>query len=417
MLLLKRLWSRSLEHFYATASDMYMWGLSPDNFGDNPGVYYEEAERLIPLVGDEEAKVWEKYIRDENTDLLKKMRQFWILKDPTPKSLLNERLIEHWERITFARANYNKRDNTVYETDDRGLIYVKYGKPHTKSSGELHNETEFQIWVPRLVARMNIESSFTLSPTYELWVYNTIDKNERVPYLFADAVGSPFRLVNGVEELIPKRAFRMRSMSRSSAGRMPGVYFQLMYYDKLRVFANTYDDRYNELYSLMVSPNIRASDLFSARSRFVGADIDSPLQRYAVKEVSGLSETIIPIHILPTQARLLDAENKPKLSIIAISYPSGIEDVKELTNSLIVNDSEWNKINIIDHKPADNIDNTSVFLVDHVDSTRNYMLTAEAFEEKTTQGLTAESSVKVEKIQYVGKQTLEKNPAVIVRYR
>ena len=73
------------------------------------------------------------------------IRQFWNSKDPTPTTDLNERLIEHFRRIQFARENYPDIIPPYY--DDRGKVYVKYGPPDAKyispqySQGVRENES------------------------------------------------------------------------------------------------------------------------------------------------------------------------------------------------------------------------------------------------------------------------------------
>ncbi|MBN2366019.1 MAG: GWxTD domain-containing protein [Calditrichaeota bacterium] len=53
--------------------------------------------------------------------------EFWEKRDPLRITPANERLIEHYKRLEYARANYPGSNQTGY--DDRGHIYVKYGPP------------------------------------------------------------------------------------------------------------------------------------------------------------------------------------------------------------------------------------------------------------------------------------------------
>jgi GWxTD domain-containing protein len=83
-------------------------------------------------------------------------------------------LIEHWERIAYARKKYNLGSYTAYGTDDRGLIYIKYGKPTRIKSGFLGAGTaEIRMRVDDfLEATENSEEtgSFNTSQfTTELW--------------------------------------------------------------------------------------------------------------------------------------------------------------------------------------------------------------------------------------------------------
>jgi len=51
----------------------------------------------------------------------------WRSRDPTPATVENERYVEHVERLEFARLRYSSPQPRGY--DDRGMIYIRYGKP------------------------------------------------------------------------------------------------------------------------------------------------------------------------------------------------------------------------------------------------------------------------------------------------
>jgi len=54
-------------------------------------------------------------------------RKFWKKKDPTPTTLLNERYVEHFQRVKHCMENFPDIIPPYY--DDRGMIFVKYGPP------------------------------------------------------------------------------------------------------------------------------------------------------------------------------------------------------------------------------------------------------------------------------------------------
>jgi GWxTD domain-containing protein len=54
-------------------------------------------------------------------------KKFWKSRDPTPLTEVNERYIEHFRRVQFARSMFPSVLPPYY--DDRGRIYVKYGQP------------------------------------------------------------------------------------------------------------------------------------------------------------------------------------------------------------------------------------------------------------------------------------------------
>lgn len=55
------------------------------------------------------------------------LKRFWISRDPSPATSVNERLVEHYSRLLYARGQYSWPNQRGY--DDRGRIYVQYGPP------------------------------------------------------------------------------------------------------------------------------------------------------------------------------------------------------------------------------------------------------------------------------------------------
>ena len=53
-------------------------------------------------------------------------RTFWNERDANPATIVNERLIEHYRRVMYARIHFSEKQ---YPFDRRGEIYVRYGKP------------------------------------------------------------------------------------------------------------------------------------------------------------------------------------------------------------------------------------------------------------------------------------------------
>ena len=62
------------------------------------------------------------------------MRQrFWNRLDPAPLTQANERLVEHYRRVAFAREHFGEY---TFPWDDRGEAYIRYGNPdHVSQSG------------------------------------------------------------------------------------------------------------------------------------------------------------------------------------------------------------------------------------------------------------------------------------------
>ncbi len=83
----------------------------------------------------------------------KLLKKFWKQRDPDPSTPENERLMEHFRRIQFARGNFHFTAPPYY--DDRGKIYIKYGPP----------DDRYNSPVGTLPAKDN-----------ESWTYESIEK-------------------------------------------------------------------------------------------------------------------------------------------------------------------------------------------------------------------------------------------------
>ncbi len=64
------------------------------------------------------------------------IRKFWISRDPDLTDTLNQRLIEHYQRLFYAKEHYGIAKRPWY--DDRGKIYIRLGKPDFIHTGWPH---------------------------------------------------------------------------------------------------------------------------------------------------------------------------------------------------------------------------------------------------------------------------------------
>lgn len=77
------------------------------------------------IASTEELKKWEAF--KTSPEKLEFLRTFWKRRDPNPIDPVNQRLIEHYKRLNFARQSYSKAFKPWY--DDRGAVYINLGKP------------------------------------------------------------------------------------------------------------------------------------------------------------------------------------------------------------------------------------------------------------------------------------------------
>ena len=61
---------------------------------------------------------------------LRYLDQFWTRRDPDILTPINERIIEHYRRVWFARTYFAEK---IYPWDTRGEVYIRYGEPEYRS--------------------------------------------------------------------------------------------------------------------------------------------------------------------------------------------------------------------------------------------------------------------------------------------
>ncbi len=187
------------------------------------------------------------------------LRQFWRGRDATPATLLNERLIEHLQRVEHALKFY--ANSIPRGFDDRGMIYVKLGKPSgTASAG---------------ISGRDIRSNYSFKAN-EVWFYNFIDPDLYFPFVhLQDKRG--YVLVDGIEEAISGgttankwRSLVPRIASRDSLGRSgnigltsdtPEIDTRIYFYKQLAVASPLFYERVNELEDLLLQRQYEPSPL------------------------------------------------------------------------------------------------------------------------------------------------------------
>ncbi len=385
--------------YYAAACEMYLQCFFKKNLFESKNELAQEIERLAPLLSEKQYADWNLSLSQNDSSLGAKMCGFWIEKDPTPTTEINERLLEHWERIAYARAHFTKASNTTYGTDDRGLIYVKFGKPDKSKKGFLGtNKNESRNWVPSNFEIERQIDTFNTLPEYEIWRYSSLPADEPIIYLFGnkDGAGS-YGLRAGVEDFIPPRAFSRRS-TRYTGGFLPGAVLQIMFYAELRTFDPFFDRRYRELESTWVQA--KASDPFAQRlspshnllrgitANYESRDADNVAQKQAPLDRSIYEDGLNPINLTPYQTRLLDEQNQPKLVITVFSFVENLASVNirekkapiyQLTHTLIARDKNWREIRREADTPPVSYDNVSLFIIEQNAAQAHYTLAAEAF--------------------------------------
>ena len=84
---------------------------------------------ITDIVFEEDRKNYEKAGTLQEKQLF--FRRFWKAREPLPVKNYNERLVEHYRRLDYAKQNFHINMRNGY--DDRGRIYIRHGEPDQKA--------------------------------------------------------------------------------------------------------------------------------------------------------------------------------------------------------------------------------------------------------------------------------------------
>lgn len=146
------------------------------------------------------------------------LREYWRSQDLTPATMVNERLIEHLQRVEFACQHY--ASDNLRGFDDRGKIYVRFGRPTAKASaGTLGLDMSGEN--PRV---------YYFRP-HEVWSYRFLGINMFFPFVdFRDGRG--YILVDRIDTAIPHDSFA-KGGTKSQRGSVPEIDIRLYFYNQL----------------------------------------------------------------------------------------------------------------------------------------------------------------------------------------
>jgi GWxTD domain-containing protein len=394
---------------YELGSEMYLWGLSTDELDRYAEALAEEVARIEPLLGDDDKGRLPVLLEDRNPLLSYELKRFWIELDPTPSTRYNERLIEHWERIAYARDRYTNGRYTVYDTDDRGEYYVRYGPPHKREAGTMGSrESELQFWIRDLDDRNQLRR-YDKSPSYEVWVYEQINDDELVFLLFGQKDGSGrYQLLDGPADLIAPEAYSASTRRYTPGGIRAGFFLELFYYSEISSIGGPWGARFDELNRAWgwnqseamlrggIGPDLSPpseSELEAFKYRWEQED------RYAktwVPEIPTLSVHDFGTRFLNLRAwafRTLSEENQPRVTVVALSAPRiDVERTQDLRrdlgvpeftlgHTLIVRDERLEEVGRMPSVASSPRGDISLFPLRHVDRQMHFTVITDAHSE------------------------------------
>ncbi len=338
---------------YKTASSMYFWGLSDTTFHEKDlSTYYNEVEFLEPLMKRSISGKLKELLDNKNQDFYAHIGGFWQQLDPTPGTLYNERLIEHWERIAHIQASFTKNDRTVFGTDDRGEIYMKYGKADRVFTGTLYAGGPEVHDACAFLKRCNTDAMGPIVqiidpiPRYEIWVYDRPSEeiSDNLVFLFARTTLSGFRHFQTVEELIPTNTLQEDGIRAGSMS--PAMVLQWIYYKQMAKYDSYFASKFNYMERNWVSTPANAQKIgphqggiLSDRTRHEAILIENK----APAEKSTAIESLIDISVETYPYRFLTANGTPYYSLFvgSDSYQTIFTDLtlNAQVGSLVYSDS------------------------------------------------------------------------------
>ncbi|NIV92449.1 GWxTD domain-containing protein [candidate division KSB1 bacterium] len=388
---------KKAEPYYDKASEMYLWAFEQEDLKQYEETIREEIAGLSPIMSKDEGTEWLELLEKGDPKLNDRIRGFWTRADPIPTTETNERLVEHWRRIAHAREKYTREKTTVYGTDDRGLVFVKYGPPDVAAEGKLGvDQFELMRWFPTdFLLRQEIQRYNTL-PEFEIWVYHNLGREESTVFVFGKRSGlGKFGLRYGIEAFIPNRAFSRRS-TKTTDGVLPGAMLQLMFYRELIDVDMFFLNRYRELEAIwansraggLLSPNYdRIKGIINHYKNEDKATIDF---EFMPATKTNTLEGLEALELKYKRFRHLDEANHPLLTLMTAATSLHYGDIdhtlffREARKSkykqrhfLVVHDEAWHRKERHIGYPAMHNTNTSVFSLQQNSQTDFYTLVAE----------------------------------------
>lgn len=367
---------QEMAEYYEKATEMYYWAISSPFESVNRAAVRQEIERLRPIVGSGIYRQWINWFEERNEGLASDLRGFWIQMDPTPGNIINERLIEHWHRIAFSRANFVKNNNTVYGTDDRALIYVRYGEPDKKHAGVLTLDNQnLGQWLARQFDSAEtgddpeesppVRLDFTRDrdreenrnrdrdrgldndngsynkleeyvfrfhqyPEFEIWIYSPLTESDSKPLIFifgTDVRTDEFNKQVSIDDFIPQRAYLSDRRSQTvqtdfvRAGLTPALALQMLYYEQLIDIDSFFQERLNYIRESFIDQGPLAYKSLDLSLRSQNREMLQMRTNEAPREVSSLRRMLPGIPLEIHQYRLLDEDYNPIIISFVESDP------------------------------------------------------------------------------------------------
>ena len=351
-----------LGRFTEAATEMFYWGLSgrgpfADEIRDE---ILEEGRRTFTLTDSVVADYWIEAGREDPESLAIAIKTYWIERDPTPTTPVNERLVEHWQRIAHARRTYGE---FIERAEREGINSAE------RRSAGISDED----W-----ARVDRQ------PQYEIWRYAKPYERDFYYYLFGNVEGvGRFQLVEGLHRLLPSNA----RVYKHNDVRFQ-YYLERFYYVDLARIGGPYGQRLAELERLWGGSRAPSEGFLEAASQqFIEDD------RWLAREPRPSTASEIddaPRSALSAQAARILADAEPRILLLAVSSPlwrpriesGSLGDSLVLApfvarHTVVIRDRGMNEMARAGMVPVDGQDDISTVVLRHPDAIGHLSVTAE----------------------------------------
>ena len=402
-----------LENLYPLASEMYLWALQPQEIEPIQNELLEEVNRLKYIIPEDQYEQWHKFIENRNSVVLAEIKGFWRENNPVYGSSMNERLIEHWERLAYIESNFQNNSRTELNSDDRGIIYLRYGAPDDIHKGRFTLDNSRIQFYSREILRQQDEEidmmgqdrisrransgtnaidqsyyldnlaksitdrviSYGISNQYEIWTYSRQKVNlpENLIFIFGtDASTGLFSLLESPEDFIPQNAFRLSNARSTGYQYNLGPLLQLSIYNDLKFTDDKFLDIYNDLSDRLMSNEsiIEESSSTYLMNRY--SDELIAMRNAAPPTLSIYDQDLDNIQLTYDTYQFYDDDYQPYNILVLYSSPQEpiikdytasqrVDDTLNptyiLNHQLVIFNNQWEEINTIQDYPEVSFEN------------------------------------------------------------
>ena len=343
--LLSEIALREEESAYTFATLFYYRSLRNAAIIEEHDEIVAELERMRPLLPESEFKAWMDQIESGNRRVLTDIYRFWQTRDPFLSTGANERLIEHWQRIQYAREHYSRKDPPTYDIDDRGFYHIKLGKPDRTIKTYLRLNSVIMPGgeVYRFGSQMRAD--------VELWNYRL--NGEDVLLLFSSRDGSEiYHLRRNIKDIFDTNGTHLQFVN---SGRLDSRAMRKLV-ERVLIFGTAEQlsyahDYFEDMFQEMMFRSSYGNSRFSLNMEYVNSYIHHQMYRHisrSSEEITSLVNDDQKLQLSQRIYRFLDNDNRYRF--LLVSYPlTGRELVSSarsafISTQLAFYDENWDRV-------------------------------------------------------------------------